>query len=134
MGMIGITVLALACVINLAYKADQTNIRIGAIMEEVQRCSRIHLFSSREDVLKNMGQPVKTEVVPSVTGGLADRLFYRYKTVKIDRNPYFDVDQHFDKVMAYSCAFGKSDLRSAIREGKAEMPKDIPLPTDSKRY
>lgn len=133
MGMIGITFLAVACVVHLAFKIEKTNIRLDSIMEEMQRCNRVHLLSPREDVIQAMGQPVKTEVVRSITGGLADRLYYRYQTVKVDHNPYIDVDQHFNKVMAIDCAFTRKDLKSVVKKGKVQMPKDEPLPTDYKR-
>lgn len=132
--LIALTALSVGWVIYFQLKVERTELQIKNIVEEMQRCGRIHLMSSREDVIQAMGQPVKEVQVPSVTGGLATRLYWQYSAAKVKNMPHVDIDQHFNKVVEVDCAFTRSSARRLAKTGRAVLPQEEALPTDRKRY
>lgn len=132
--VLGLTLLSVAWVIYFQLKVERTELQIKNIVEEMQRCGRVHLMSSREDVIQAMGQPVKEVQVPSVAGGTATRLYWQYSAAKVKNMPHVDIDQHFNKVVEVDCAFTRSSARRLLKTGQAVLPQAEALPTDRKRY
>jgi hypothetical protein len=130
----GVTVVQVGMIFRLQYRMERAKYVVNRMVEEMQRCGRVQLLSSREDVLQAMGQPTKEVEVPSVTGGMATRMYFQYSTLKVEHPPYIDVDHHFRKVVAIDCALAQHSLRQLIKSGQAQMPKEEALPTDSKRF
>lgn len=116
------------------YRIEVMRGRLSMIQDEMDRCGRVQLLNTREDVIAVMGQPVREETVASVTGGSARRLYYRFAAVKTSQLPYVDVDDHFKKVVAVDCMLSNHSLDKLVRTGKAELPKEEALPTDRKRF
>jgi hypothetical protein len=132
--VIAFTALSVAWIIYFQFRIDHTKLQIANIVEEMQRCGRIRLMATREDVIQAMGQPVKEVQVPSVTGGMATRLYWQYSAVKVKNMPHVDIDEHFNKVVEVDCAFTRSSARRLLKTGQAVLPQAEALPTDRKRY
>jgi len=116
------------------YRVETMRGRLSMIQDEVDRCGRVQLLNTREDVIAVMGPPVREETVASVTGGSARRLYYRFAAVDTPHLPYVDVDDHFKKVVAVDCMLSNHSLDKLVKTNKAMLPKEEALPTDRKRF
>lgn len=132
--VVALTAASLAAILRLQFKIEHTKLVINQTLEEMGRCTRVQLLATREDVIQAMGQPTREEEVPSVTGGMASRMYFQYSILKVQHPPYVDLDHHFKKVVAVDCALAPKSLRQLVKTGQAQLPKEEALPTDRKRF
>jgi hypothetical protein len=127
----GLGSLLIGVVIYVGYQTDRAREDLDRAADVKQRCTRLRLTMTRDEVIQLMGQPLKEyDVRPEGKGGPAIYKELLFNMPMSSQPAYTDFDLDTSRVVEISCNRAYTISLPLIQRAQLKAQENRPLPSD----